>query len=189
MAVYYPKHLAEKEEIENQIFKHNIFLWEPFYTKTDSLSIRGPLCSRCFIHLNPRTDHTIQEVTCTGCNKTYKTEETFEQLRGEAHSIFEGYLRSRKKVITLDIPISNVFDKIKDDHHVVKAYLSQKDGKKMALVYILERDADGDKSQIFLDLENEQVRYDPSDIPPSKLLAKMKVEFKNSSVSIDYKPE
>jgi len=51
----------------------------------------------------------------------------------------------------------------------------------MALVYILERDGSGDKSQIFVDLENEQVRYDPSDIPPSKLLAKMKVEFKNAS--------
>jgi len=180
MSTFVPKKIADRDETENTIFKYKNLCWEPYYTRTDSLNIKGPLCTQCFIILNPGDTQAV-ESKCVKCGKNYKTTKTFEELRGEAYLIFDGYLRSKKKVITLDIPVSNVFDEEKDEFHAVKVYLSQKDGKKMALVYILERDGSGDKSQIFVDLENEQVRYDPSDIPPSKLLAKMKVEFKNAS--------
>jgi hypothetical protein len=59
--------------------------------------------------------------------------------------------------------------------------------KNQAIIYFIEKDSTGNKTHIFADFDKEEVRYDSTDIPPGRILAKIKAEFKNSTSDIAYK--
>ena len=112
---------------------------------------------------------------------------SFEEFRRIAYKAYEGFLHSKAEIITLDVPYDAVKAEAEDDTRLVKIVWSQKDGRNQALIYLIEKDANGDKTQIFADLDREEIRYDAGDIPPGKILAKIRAEFRNAKIDIEYK--
>lgn len=180
-----------------KMMKIGEFLWKPTHSEyitnsvDENYEIEGPYCKSCRspYWLNQSTYKKGEKIECDVCGKTVTLKREIGELKNSALKAIYSYLNADKEIISLDNPVSNVFDKVQDDMHIVKVFLSQKDGRKTALVYIIEKAAKGEKAQVFLDVENEQVRFDPNDLPPMKMLAKMKVEFKDSVHETNYKPE
>ncbi len=105
--------------------------------------------------------------------------------------MFEGYLTHHAKIYSLDLPPTKVVDEAEDDNYWVQARISEKGGKRMAVVYFGEKirgeQNKKDYAQLFLDFEDEQMRFDKSNKSPIKLLARLEAEFPESKVTVKKK--
>jgi len=172
------------------IFIFKGYGFEPYGNSRGSMSLHGPLCpaeykneKKCLCVLEEWNNHML----CPVCSKQYPLSGEMSTLMNNAHKAYKAYLRSGKKIITLDIPVSTVKAEDEDAFHKVSVVLSQKDGRKQAIIYICEREKKVGKTHIFADIDREELRYDPSDIAPGEILVKLTAEFKNAISSIQYK--
>lgn len=111
------------------------------------------------------------------------------QIREEVQRSWEGYQTLNQPVYSLDLPPTKVVDEAEDEKYWVQARISEKQGKRMAVIYFGER-IKGDQNktdytQIFLDFEDEQLRFDRANKNPMKLLAALTVEFQNSTITTE----
>ncbi len=88
-------------------------------------------------------------------------------------------------VYSLDLPPTKVKDDAEDENYWVQARISERLGKRMATVYFGERingkQEKTDYTQVFLDFEDEQLRFDKSNKNPMRLLGKLIAEFPSST--------
>lgn len=167
--------------------------FRPFYTGHDTINIKGPLCPASLtkerLCLAPLVGTSAQATTshCEVCGKNYEMPHSFEEFRKIAHYAYEGLLNSQATPITLDVPYDAVKASEEDETRWVKVLWSQKDGRNQAVIYFIEKDAKGEKTHIFADMDKEEVRYDAGDVPPGRILAKLRAEFKNSETEVVYK--
>lgn len=167
------------------------FGFRPVYNSHENIQMQGPLCpgsnkDRTCLSPLTRDNETSVKAYCPVCEKTFTLPHNFSDFRGIALRAYEGYEHSQARVITLDVPYEAVKAEAEDETRKVKVVWSQKDGRNQALVYFMIKDATGDKSQIFADFEREEIRYDAADIPPGKILAKVKAEFRSTTAEITY---
>lgn len=167
--------------------------FRPYYTGHDTIHLKGPLCpgsltkdKPCLATLAGETAQTAK-AHCEVCGRTYDMPHSFEDFMRIAEKAWEGFENSQTELITLDVPYEAVKAEAEDETRWVKVVWSQKDGRNQALIYLIEKDKNGNKSQIFADLDREEIRYDAGDIPPGKILAKVKAEFRTTKVDIEYK--
>ena len=99
---------------------------------------------------------------------------------------WEAHKRHGQKVQSLDLPPTKVIDAAEDENYWVQARIGEKNGKKMAVIYFGEKikgvQDKTDYVQSFIDLEDEQVRFDINNKNPMKLLAKLTAEFPESEI-------
>jgi len=172
----------------NKLFKSHGVLWATrVYHSGENIS-EYPLC--------PKTDcHTVlasrnnEEFYCVSCDKSFPAPKGHSQTVMDVRAKWEGHRTLDFDVHSLDLPPTKIIDEDKEDgNYWVQAKISEKEGKRMAVVYFGERikgkQDKKDYSQIFLDFEDEQLRFDKSNKNPMKLLAKLTAEFQDSVVEI-----
>ena len=144
----------------------------------------SPLCpsSMCHMVLDNRTEGYY----CAKCEKTYTRKKDHSATLREVRALWEGFLTLKQPVHSLDLPPTKVVDEDKEDENYwVQARISEKEGKRMAVVYFGERvrgkQEKTDYAQVFLDFEDEQLRFDKNNKNPMKLLAKLTAEFPSST--------
>jgi hypothetical protein len=162
-------------------------------TKPTSYNLEGPLCPKrdsrgneCFAELVPEGEKAVCEV----CGFSTKVSATFEELRRVARKANDGQqrrLESGDKIQTLDVPYEAIKSENEDENRKIRIKWSQKDGRNMAVVYFIDKTNDGAKSQVFVDLDREELRYDFSDEHPGKVVAVLKAYFPETEVEIEYK--
>lgn len=169
--------------------------FRPHYNYHNNIQINGPLCpasiSKDRICLAPLVgdNEKTTKAHCEVCGKNYDMPHDFESFRRVAHMAYEGLRHSQAEIITLDVPYEAVKASAEDETRWVKVVWSQKDGRNQAIIYFIEKDKNGEKSHIFADMDREEVRYDADDIPPGKILAKLKAEFRRTKADYEYKEE
>lgn len=98
--------------------------------------------------------------------------------------------RSLIKIESLDEIPSQIKVRDEDETFFLACKISEKNGKKQGVVYFGEKNKEQSKkdySQIFIDLDDEQVRFDKTNKHPKGIIAKMLVEFLDSSHEEKYK--
>lgn len=155
--------------------------------------VSGPYCGDCFNDLNvPEEAYDIDAsqnqkwkttLSCNNCQKEYVIQDCIEVLK---HFVAQEYairIRSQIPKESLDELPSNVKVRDADDKYFIAAKMGEKDGKRIGLVYFGEKDKDQKKedyAQIFIDIDDDQLRFDKSNKHPKNILVKMRVEFPNS---------
>lgn len=166
--------------------------FRPCFSGHDTIYINGPLCPNTLkerLCLSPLQGDSVKttKAHCDVCGKTYDMPHDFEDFRNIAEKAYEGYQNSGAELINLDIPYEAVKAEAEDKTRWVKVIWSQKDGRNQAIIYFIEKNKEGNKSHIFADFDREEIRYDVDDIPPGKILSKIKAYFKGTEVDIKYK--
>jgi hypothetical protein len=158
------------------------------------MNLEGPLCPREDIKSNPCLSTLTGEfdktkVACDVCGFSADLPQPMQRFKEIAHKKYEGHLRfteSGGKIETLDVPYEAIKEKSEDETRIIKIKWSQKDGRNMAVIYFIEKNSNGEKTQIMVDMDKEEIRYDASDIPPGKILAMVQAVFPNTKVEISY---
>lgn len=173
--------------IPTKVFESDGLAWivEQSDFRIDRDSIAYALCptKNCRVRIN--FGPGIREVTCFKCGRKFVIEKEYEQLRAEVELKYQGSKTWDAETINLDLVPTKVTARDEDENFWVEVKLAQRDGKRTAVIYIGEKENKiGEKSQFFIDVEDELVRFDRDDKHPMKLLAKVDVEFINSKCEI-----
>ena len=180
-----------REPIEEH-FIHKGLVYEPYYrTRIDSgysqMSIRGLLCPKERADLVYKDENRpLIGFVCSVCFTEFKSEKDTQKLREAAHRAYEAKQRQKISLISLDLPPTLVKAEDENEDYWIEARLGQKQGKLQGIVYIGKKMSGSQKktdySQIMIDPEEEQVRFDKGNKNPMDLLANITVEFKDSVV-------
>jgi hypothetical protein len=129
-------------------------------------------------------------LTCSYCGRKFTTKEPIEAMKRKVVAQYVAYRRSEIPKISLDDPPSQVNVRDEDDTYFLAAKIAEKDGKRVGVVYFGEKMKDQrkkDYTQMFLDLDDEQARFDKSNKHPKDILASLIVEFPHSTHAMKFK--
>lgn len=176
---------------DQQLFKYKGLLWYCSYHHNDTTHIEGPYCPvegcrfELQLHDDPFENSTL---ICPNC-KGEMGIDNLATLRNMAAEKYRAMLRIDIPVISYDLPPTTVKAKDKDENYWVSVKLGQKNGKEFAVVYagrIQSSQSAKEKVQFFIDLEDEELRHDASNMPPGDILTGVKVRFKSSVSERNY---
>lgn len=120
-----------------------------------------------------------QTVTCL-CGRQYTIDKPYETLRSEVNIKYEGSKFWDAQVINLDLLPTSVSAREEDPNYWVQVKLGQKDGKRMAVVYIGDKTDEGKKAQLFVDVDDEQMRFHKADKHPMNVVTELVAYFPGS---------
>ncbi len=172
----------------DKLFKSNGVLWITVVNQRGHEFVSDtPLCPNSSCHMP--LEQKEKNYFCPNCNKIYLCPLGFFETKRRVKALWEGHKTLKLPIYSLDLPPTKVLDEDKEDENYwVQARISEKDGKRMAVVYFGERvknkQTKEDYVQVFLDFEDEQLRFDKSNKNPMKLLAKLTAEFPQSTTEI-----
>lgn len=172
----------------DKLYRSHGVLWRTVINRDGNEFIADtPLC------LNETCHSVLQNNSngyfCVKCNKIYNRIKSHSEIRKEVQDSWEGHQTLKQPVYSLDLPPTKVVDEDEDENYWVQARISEKQGKRMAVIYFGERIKGNQKKedyvQIFLDFEDEQLRFDKTNKNPMKLLAKLTTEFPESTIKLE----
>ncbi len=177
---------------EKRLYKSHGVLWMPVIAPNGVAFIGdNPLCPNQNCH--NILDKELNSYLCVKCDKKYECKKDHRQIRKDVEKAWHGYLTLDYTIHSLDLPPTKVIDEAEDDNYWVQARLGEKNGKRMAVIYFGEKikgkQTKDDYSQIFLDFEDEQFRFDKNNKNPMNLLAKLTVEFPSSLLKVERKTD
>ncbi len=191
----------------NDFYKYTGFWWQSVgYSDSHNFeNINGPYCIDCYADLDFPSEAYYEvdeyenvdikpdwkgDLICSVCRKKHSLTITYYEIRNNIAKVLNSAFRARLNKIALDEPIAQVKVRDEDDKYFLAAKIGQKDGKKVGVVYFGEKNKDQNKkdySQIFIDLEDEQVRFDKANKHPKDIVAIFSVEFPETKVEIKKK--
>lgn len=184
---------------DKKLFKCFDMFWQLVYPRNEGSEFiaEKPFCSNdsCRVPLDQKNLGTTDTGTykhgykCSSCEKEYDCRGyDYLNLVEQVRKKYEGYKRLNHQIYSLDLPPTKVKDDTEDENYWVQARISEKSGKRMAVIYFGQRikgeQSQKDYSQVFLDFEDEQLRFDKTNKNPMKLLAKLIAEFPESNIEI-----
>jgi hypothetical protein len=186
-------------QIPNRLFfPYGGFLWDGYKATLIRngrrvLTVEGPLCKECKIKLS--IDGLSNKAICIGCKKEFEYSDTRvfgTSMRDEAKAYLEAKYNEDVPIISFDLtPTKIIKEDNQDENYWLQAKIIQKDGKKMAIVYMGEKihgkQNKNDYTQFFVDINDEQIRFDKGNKNPMKLLFSISAEFQNSTSAIKKK--
>lgn len=188
-------------EVKNKLIPVFMFRGYGFrpqhHASRGGMYFEGPLCPRqdtngeeCFSELIGEVES--RDVVCKVCEFTGTLPKPLDEFKKIAEMKYEGrqrYLESGGNIQTLDVPYEAIKQSGKDDTREIKIKWSQKDGRNMAVIYFIDtkNNLEGEKAQIFVDLDREEIRHDATDLKPDAVLAIIKAIFPHTSIDILYK--
>lgn len=171
-----------------KLYKFRGLLWQPVHSVSHTTGHVSddveatPYCPKCKAQLAPQSDYDLR---CELCEVSYEAKPSTSYVAGLASRAYNAKLKEHWKVETLDLPPGIIKSEDESDDFWVEARLGQKDGKLMAVIYFgdKKRGGEGKKaySQVFLDFDDEQMRFDKANKNPLEVISKLKAEFLSST--------
>ncbi len=174
-------------EIRENTAGYDYVYSEPFCSND---SCRVPL-DQAYLGTN-KTGQYISGWLCSNCKKEYECPgNDYQSFVQSIQKKYEGFIRQRHEIISLDLIPTKVAAGAEDEHFWLRARILEKNGKRQAVIFIGEKikgkQEKTDYAQLFLDLEDEQVRFDKNNKNPMGLLCRLTAEFENSSTALSKK--
>jgi hypothetical protein len=179
---------------QDKLYKSQGMWWSvKNYHDINPSHVDGPYCSNCYTDLEyPEQAHTSGFVDddwkggliCPSCKKEHPMTDSLWEMKTNVARQYTAFKRSTIPKESLDETPTAVKVRDQDEKYFIAAKIGEKDGKRVGVVYFGDKNKDQSKqdySQIFIDLDDEQVRFDKSNKFPKGIITKMKVEFPNST--------
>lgn len=149
--------------------------------------IAYPMCATK--HCNSRLQfQDILETTCQSCGRKYSIPMNIAEMRSAVDVKYQGSKFWKSQVINLDLLPTSVSAREEDENYWVQVKLGQKDGKRMAVVFIGDKtNKEGEKSHLFVDVDDEQIRFDKGDEHPTNVVSMLVAHFPKSTHTIEKK--
>ncbi len=179
-----------KDDQVEKLYKAFGVLWKPYTNNRGNTFLQDvPLCpdEGCHTFLKQNSGQWF----CVKCDKMYPCKDSYSIDREWANLMWEGHKTLNWEVYSLELPLTTLKAGDDDDNYWVKVKLGEKGGKRVAVIYFGEKingvQDKNDYAQVFIDIENEQLRFDPNNKNPIKIMASLKAEFKDSIITQERK--
>jgi hypothetical protein len=126
-----------------------------------------------------------KNATCPKCHKKYSLNNNYEEQRSFVDSEYQASKFWNAEVINLELLPTHIAQESSDENYWILSKLGQKDGKRTLMVLVGDKNsAKGEKVQLFVDIDGEQIRWDKSNLPPGEIIVKFAAIFKKSKVQV-----
>lgn len=182
--------VPELSTVEKKFWKSHGLLWITHEYPDGRVVAPTPFCPTCHSRLDTKDSHGW---FCVRCERKYPLPDgkDFNVVLREVHLKWEGARREDFEVISLDLPSEKLGAEDEGASYWVKVKVGQKSGKHIMIVYVGEKVGKGqtkdDYAQLFVDLDDEQIRFDKGNKNPMRILCKLEGEFLNSTTTIKKK--
>jgi DNA-directed RNA polymerase subunit RPC12/RpoP len=173
--------------------QNKLYMWEGVFWSVDALTTMGPIVkARCPVD---KCELNVDEIdysylTCPRCGFRIELNKSFYEKREDALKIMQSDYFKDAEVVNIDGEMIKVGKEVvKDSDYWVKAYISKSIKGVKQLMVLIGSKKDKDKTQLFLDIDNEKLSFDQKDKHPKEILAKVIAEFKESKSEIELKEE
>ena len=142
---------------------------------------------RCELNINPKYKTLL---SCPKCDFHIELDKSSYDMEEDALKIIVSDYWKDSEVVNIDGEMVKVGKEVVEDpDYWVKAYISKSiKGVKQLMVLVGSKN-ETDKTQLFLDIDNEKLSFDQKDKHPKEILAKVIAEFKESKSEIELKEE
>ena len=172
---------------DEKLYKAFGVLWRPYTNdRGNSWLLDTPYCVNDSCHTELK-QQVPNQWFCVKCNKAYPCKNNYHDDKQNAMLMWEGHKTLDWAVYSLELPPTKISGGDEDENYWVQAKLTEKAGKRVAVIYFGEKIKDEQKktdySQVFLDLEDEQFRFDKNNKNPMNILCKLTAEFQDSIIN------
>lgn len=176
--------------LDQKLYKAFGVLWQPYTHPNGGQWLQNvPLCPNDSCHTT-----LIQHQgawLCVKCDKTYPCKVDYQSDLKHATLMWEGHKTLDWAVYSLELPPTKISAGAEDENYWVQAKITEKAGKRVAVIYFGEKirgeQKKTDYAQVFLDLEDEQFRFDKNNKNPMDVLCKLTAEFQDSTIQQEKK--
>ncbi len=177
-------------QFRDELYKGYGVLWRVIIGDFGDDYIGSPVCSNESCHCELRKI-SYMELYCDNCERKYSLPKTYDECRDIMDRRHEGRKTLDWAIYSLELPPTKVSSEDREDENYwVQAKISEKQGKRMAVVYFgekLKKQSTKDYLQMFVDFDEEQIRFDKNNKNPMKLLSKITAEFPSTKIEISNK--
>lgn len=170
-----------------------LYKWSGVFWSIEGITNHGPIVrarcpnDRCELNMNSKY-RTI--LTCPKCNFKVTLNKSYYEKQEDAAKIMNSDYWKDAEVVNIDGEMTKVGKEVVEDpDYWVKAYVSKNVKGVKQLMILVGSKKETDKTQLFLDIDNEKLSFDQKDKHPREILAKVTAEFKESKSEIEQKEE
>lgn len=179
------KRIMKETHQEEKLYKAFGVLWQPYTNEHgNTWLLEAPLCvnDSCHTILKQHQGSWL----CVKCEKVYPCKVNYQNDREHVTLMWEGHKTLDWAVYSLELPPTKVSAGAEDENYWVQAKITEKAGKRVAVIYfgekIRNKQEKNDYAQVFLDLEDEQFRFDKNNKNPMDVLCRLTAEFQDSTI-------
>jgi len=171
---------------DNKLYKWNGVFWS-----IEGITNHGPIVrarcpnDRCELNMNSKYKTIL---TCPKCDFKVTLNKSYYEKQEDAAKIMNSDYWRDAEVVNIDGEMTKVGKEVVvDPDYWVKAYISKSIKGVKQLMVLVGSKKETDKTQLFLDIDNEKLSFDQKDIHPREIFAKVVAEFKESKSEIELK--
>lgn len=171
---------------------HNkLYMWEGVFWSVDALTTRGPIVkARCPVdkcELNVDSKYK-SHLSCPKCDFQIRLNKSFYEKKDDALKIMQSDYFKDAEIVNIDGEMIKINKEvIKDSDYWIETKVSKSIKGVKQLMVLVGSKKETDKTQLFLDIDNEKLSFDQKDKHPREILAKVVAEFKESKSEIELK--
>jgi len=175
---------------EEKLFRAFGVLWKPHTNDRGKTHLESQaLCPNDSCHTPLRQQGG--KWWCIKCEKSYVCKDDFQADAQNANQLWKGHKTLDWPVYSLELPPTKVAAGCEDENYWIQSKIGEKGGKKFAIIFFGEKvygkQDKTDYAQVFLDLEDEQLRFDRGNKNPMNILCILTAEFRNSIIKQEEK--
>lgn len=170
-----------------------LYKWNGVFWNIDEMTIHGPIVKarcpvdRCELKIDSRVDSVL---SCPKCDFRITLDKSFYEKRKDVLKIMNSDYWKDAEIVNIDGEMTKVGKEVVEDpDYWVKAYISKNIKGVKQLMVLVGSKKETDKTQLFLDIDNEKLSFDQNDKHPREIFSKVIAEFKESKSEIELKEE
>lgn len=182
----------------NKSFEYEGVVWVPV-DDLEGLHFDDPRCKRedCRRLLKDSVMNYGEQgydMDCSNpkCMRKYKLSKDPHLLQFEVLEAYEASFLQNEPLVKLDRKPAIHTNRVKSKDYWIETKIREENGKLTAFVYIGKNtgsQTSGEKAQFIVDIADEELRHDATDLPPGEIVSSVKVRFKNSTTVRKYDEE
>lgn len=142
---------------------------------------------RCELNMNSKYRTLL---SCPKCDFKITLDKSYYEKQEDAAKIMNSDYWKDAEIVNIDGEMIKINKEvIKDSDYWIEAKVSKSIKGVKQLMVLVGSKKETDKTQLFLDIDNEKLSFDQKDKHPKEILAKVTAEFKESKSEIELKEE
>ncbi len=168
-----------------------LYKWDGVFWSIEGITNHGPIVKarcpndRCELNMNSEYRTTL---TCPKCDFQITLNKPYHEKKEDVAKIIHSDYWKDADVVNIDGEMTKVGKEVvEDSDYWVRAYISKNIKGVKQLMVLVGSKKETDKTQLFIDIDNEKLSFDQKDKHPKEIFTKVVATFKDTEAKIEKK--
>ncbi len=171
--------------------QNKLYKWDGVFWSIEGMTNYGPIVrarcpnDRCELNMSSKY---VNRLICPKCDFKVTLNKPYYEKQKDAVKIMNSDYWKDAEVVNVDGEMTKIGKEVvKDPDYWVKAYISKNTKGVKQLMVLVGSKKETDKTQLFVDIDNEKLSFDQNDKHPKEIFTKVVAIFKDTESKIERK--